>query len=399
MRPLAGVKVLELGMVMQVPLAAQMLADYGADVIKVERPPRGDIIRDLDEVGTARDEMSCYYAAVGRGRRSICLDIKNSQGREILTRLVRECDVLIHNFRPGVMERIGFGPDQVREINPRMIFAMSTSFGAEGPLAGMPGQDMLAQSLSGFAMAGLDEGEKPRLTSVPVIDYAAAVHLTQGILAALFERERSGKGDVVSTSLFDVALSSQVLEIASRSIYSYRTSWTKYAMIFRTSDGWITVLTLFRPNPLQLLCRAFGVDDMSVQPELATASLQRKNAALIQERFDPILAEFSTEACLERLRETDILAAPVLDVEEAVAHEQSHLNGSVWEVDVPGHGRRKLAGTPVRLGRHDLKETRPPVGLGADSENVLDEIGYTADEINAFLGNGVIYQRDEKVNP
>lgn len=383
-------------MVMQVPLAAQMLADYGAEVIKVERPPRGDIIRDLDEVGTARDEMSCYYAAVGRGRKDICIDIKSVQGREVLTRLVRECDVLIHNFRPGVMERIGFGPDRVREINPRMIYAVSTSFGPEGPLAGMPGQDMLAQSLSGFAMAGIGEGEKPRLTSVPVIDYAAAVHLTQGILAALFERERSGLGDVVSTSLFDVALASQVLEIASRSVYGYRTSWTDYAMIFPTADGWITVLTLFRPNPLQLLCRAFGVEDMSIDPKLANASLQRENAALIQDRFGPIIAKFSTDDCLERLRDTDILAAPVLDLEEAIAHEQTHLNRAIWEVEVPGHGRRKLAGTPVRLGRHNLEDTRPPVGLGADSEKVLSEFGYTADEIQALRDNAVIYQRDER---
>lgn len=392
MRPLSGIKVLEIGMVMQVPLAAQMLGDYGAEVTKVERPPDGDIIRNLDEVGTGRGEISCYYAAVGRNKRTICIDIKSAKGRSVLERLIGKSDVLIHNFRPGVMERLGLGPYDALKLNPRLIYAVSTAFGEKGPLADLPGQDMLAQSLSGFALNGVPRGERPRLTSTPVIDYASAVHLTQGILAALFERERSGKGDVVTTSLFDVAVATQVLEISSRSLYGYTTDWLQYAMVFRTSDGWLTVLTLFRPNPLQLLCKAFGVDDMSKDPDLADAALQRMNREMIQDRFGPIVADLTTEECLDRLAGTDILAAPVLDLDDAMKHPQTQQNGVLWQIPVPGHGTRQLAGNPVRLARHPQPAHQPPAALGEMSEEILSEVGLAPDEIASMKAEGIIRQ-------
>jgi crotonobetainyl-CoA:carnitine CoA-transferase CaiB-like acyl-CoA transferase len=394
MRPLTGIKVLELGMVMQVPLAAQMLADLGADVIKVERPPNGDIVRDLDEVATADGGMSCYYSAVGRNKKSVGLDIKSERGREILLRLVRDADVLIHNFRPGVMERIGLGSDTVLGINSRIVYAASTAFGTEGPLAALPGQDMLAQALSGFAMAGVESGAAPRLTSVPVIDYTAAVHLTQAILAALFERERSGKGDVVTTSLYEVAIATQVLEISSKSLYDYETAWAQYAMPFRASDGWLLILTLFRPNPLKLMCEAFGLEDYSARPEFADAALQRKNRRLIEEKFAPIISQHTVADCMERLRRTDILAAPVFDIEQAMNHEQTAVNGTIWTVDVPGLGKSRLAGLPVKFARHELDQNpSPPSALGGDNDAVLSDLGFSQEEIAALRADGVTFDK------
>lgn len=381
MKPLIGIKVLELGMVLQVPLAAQMLGDYGADVIKVERPPDGDLIRNLDEVGTGLGEMSCYYAAIGRNKRTLCVDVKNAKGREILEHLIDKADVLIHNFRPGVMERLGFGPDDVMKRNPRLIYAVSTAFGADGPLSKLPGQDMLAQSLSGLALNGVAPGEPPRLMCTPMVDYAAAASLTQGILAALFERERSGKGDLVTTSLFDVAVAMQILEISSLSMYNYETNWLQYSMVFQTGDGWVTVLTLFRSNPLKLLCEAFDVEDMSTDPELADASLQRENLKKIHERFGPIIAAYTTEECMERLADTDILSAPVMNLKDALEHPQTLKNGVIWDVPVPGHGNVRLAGNPVRLSRHAPYVEHPPSQLGEMSEQILSDFGYAPDEI------------------
>lgn len=393
MKPLEGIKILELGMVMQVPLATQMLADYGAEVIKVERPPEGDILRNLDEVGPSRNEMSCYYAALGRGKKSVGLDIKSDRGREILTKLIKEADVLIQNFRPGVLEKIGFGPEDVLKINSKIVYAISTAYGAEGPLSDMPGQDMLAQSLTGFAMAGVEKGERPRLTSVPIIDYAAAVHLTQAILAALFERERSGKGDIVTTSLYDVALSMQVLEMSSKSLYGYDTAWVQYAMLFKAADGWLTVLMLFRPNPLRLMCDAFGMEDLSQDPDLKDASLQRINRQRIEEHFAPVVARHTVEECMEKLRRTDILAAPVLDIEQAMNHEQTKINGTVWEIDVPGKGASKLAGLPVKFARHDLRQgTTSPSVLGADTNDVLATLGFDGSEIADMRANCVVFE-------
>ena len=379
-----------MGMVLQAPLAGQMLGDYGADVIKIERPPKGDIIRDLDEVGTARDQMSCYYAAVGRNKRTLCVDIKDARGRRILEGLVDRADVLIHNFRPGVMERLGFGPEEVMKRNPRLIYAVATAFGTEGPLAKRPGQDMLAQSLSGFALNGIAPGERPRLNATPSSDYTAGASLCQGILAALYERERSGKGDLVTTSLFDVAVAMQILEISSRAMYGYRTNWLQYSIVFKTKDGWLTVLTLFRPNPLKLLCEAFGVADMSTDPELADASLQRKNLDKVYQRFGPILADLTTDECLEALASTDILCAPVLDLDEAVNHPQTIQNGVIWEVPVPGHGNVRLAGNPVKLARHPPQVSQAPAGLGEMSQEILQEAGYSEGEISDFFSDGVV---------
>lgn len=390
MMPLSEIKVLELGMVLQVPLAGQMLGDYGANVIKVERPPRGDIIRDLDDVGTERGEMSCYYAAVGRNKRSLCLDIKQPEGREVLNKLIDQADVLIHNFRPGAMERLGFGYEDVRKRNPRLVYAVSYAFGERGDLAGMPGQDMLAQSLSGFARNGIGPDERPRLTATPIVDYAAAASLTQGILAALFERERSGQGDLVTTSLFDVAVAMQLLEVSSRSLYDYDTNWLQYSMIFRTRDGWLTVLTLFRDNPLRLLCEAFDVEDMSKDPALADARLQRENLDKVYETFGEVIGQFTTDECMAKLSETGILCAPVLDLDETLDHPQTKENGVVWNVPVPGHGSVRMAGNPVRLARNPAAVTQAPAALGEMSDEVLRDFGYADQEIDALRSRGIV---------
>lgn len=387
---LDGIVVLELGMVMQVPLAAQMLGDFGADVIKIERPAPGDILRTLDTVGRDRGEMSCYYAALCRNKRTLCLDIKEAQGRDALLRLVDRADVLLHNFRPGVMERLGLGFADIHRRNPRLIYAAGSAFGESGPMADLPGQDMLAQSFSGLAMSGVEPGESPRLNNTPAVDYVTAVSLTQGILAALVERQRSGRGQMVSTSLFDVALAMQTLEISSQEIYGYRTSWLRQAMVYRTQDGWLTVLTLFRDNPLQKLCSAFEIEDLSQNPKFATTDLQIQHLREIEKMFVPVFARFKSADCMARLAKVDILCAPVNDVADVVDHPQTIHNGTIWDVPIPGQKAARLAGNPVRLSRTPPKVYRQPTALGADSDGVLASFGFSPEEIQALRGASIV---------
>lgn len=387
---LDGIVVLELGMVMQVPLAAQMLGDFGADVIKIERPAPGDILRTLDTVGRDRGAMSCYYAALCRNKRTLCLDIKEAQGRDALLRLVDRADVLLHNFRPGVMERLGLGFADIHRRNPRLIYAAGSAFGESGPMADLPGQDMLAQSFSGLAMSGLEPGESPRLNNTPAVDYVTAVSLTQGILAALVERQRSGRGQMVSTSLFDVALAMQTLEISSQEIYGYRTSWLRQAMVYRTQDGWLTVLTLFRDNPLQKLCNAFEIEDLSQNPKFATTDLQIQHLREIEKMFVPVFARFKSADCMARLAQVDILCAPVNDVADVVDHPQTIHNGTIWDVPIPGQKTARLAGNPVRLSRTPPKVYRQPTALGADSDDVLASFGFSSEEIQALRGASIV---------
>ena len=387
---LAGTVVVELGMVMQVPLAAQMLGDFGANVIKVERPGTGDILRTLDPVANEAGTMSAYYAALGRNRRTVCLDIKRPEGHEALLRFLDRADVLLHNFRPGVMERLGLGYSDLEPRNPRLVYAGGFAFGDDGPMASFPGQDMLAQSFSGFAMSGHGSDEMPRLANPPLMDYATAVSLTQGIMAALIERERSGRGQAVTTSLFDVAICIQTLELASRTMHRSDTGWVRHSMIFRARDGYIVVLTLFRDNPLKLLCEAFGQADLSREQRFATLELQIANRAEIQAFFAPLFASESSADVMARLGKVDILCSPVNDLSVVIDHPQTRANGTIWEIEIPGHGRTKVAGNPVRLSRTPAVYARAPALLGAHNREVLAEFGFDAAEIEALRVAGVL---------
>ena len=381
---LAGITVIELGMVMQVPLAGQMLADFGATVVKVERPGSGDILRTLDPVANEQSMMSCYYAALCRNKYTVCIDIKQPDGQAALLKLIDQADVLIHNFRPGVMERLGLGYEELAKRNPKLIFAGGYAFGQQGPMSKLPGQDMLAQAFSGFTMSGRDPDEQPKLNNTPLMDYSAALSLTQGILAAVIERGRSGMGQAVSTSLLEVAVGMQTLEIASQTMHGTDTSWLRQSMVFRAKDGWIVVLTLFRDNPLRLLCDAFGVPDMSESEEFRTVELQIASKASIHERFAPLFAQESVAEVTKRLARVDILYSPINRLPDTLSHPQIEANGSIWSIDVPGHGELKVAGSAVKLSRTPATYRRAPAWMGADNEEVLRSFGFSEDEINAL---------------
>lgn len=388
---LEGIKVLELGMVMQVPLAGQMLGDFGANVIKVERLAPGEILRTLDPVANKKGGMSCYYAALGRNKRTLSLDVKSLEGREALLKLIDEADVLLHNFRPGVMERLGFGFEELEKRNPRLIYAVGYAFGESGPMAKMPGQDMLAQAYSGLARSGIADDQPPVLSNTPVIDYMTALSLTQGIMAALIERQNSGRGQKVTTSLLDVAVAVQVLEVSSISMHGQRTSWTKQSMMFQTLDGWLLVLTLFRDNPLQSMCKAFGVPDFSDQPRFSTRDLQVENIREIENRFRQVMANLTTAECVAKLSEQDVLCSPVNTLEAAMESSQVRHNGTVLQVPVPGYGELPLAGNPVKLSRTPTTLSYPPTALGHDGFAVLGEHGFVEAEMLKMKDKGVIH--------
>lgn len=387
---LAGIVVIELGMVMQVPLAGQMLGDFGADVIKVERPGSGDILRTLDPIANQANTMSSYYAALCRNKRTICIDIKQPEGKDVLLCLLDKADVLIHNFRPGVMERLGLDYAELEKRNPRLIYAGGFAFGENGPMSKYPGQDMLSQAFSGFAMSGRDPSAPPQLSNPPLMDYAAAVSLTQGIMAALIERQRSGRGQAVSTSLFSVALGIQTLELASRTMHGKDTSWVRHAMIYRSNDGWVLVLTLFRENPLRLLCDAFGLEDLSDDPKYRGVEAQIVNRDAIHDILAPHFARHTTAEILERLGAVDILCSPVNDLSSVIDHPQTEANEAVWMIDVPNRGKVKVAGNAVRLSRTPATYRDHPAWMGAHNAEVLQAFGFSETEIAALQTKGIL---------
>lgn len=374
---LKGITIIELCEVYQGPLAGQSLADFGARVIKVERPPVGDPLRLGDFYASDRGLMSGYFAAANRNKESICLDLKSEEGRSALRSLVKEADVLLHNYRPGAMERLGFGYEAMAEINPRLVYAAASGFGETGPLAEMAGQDLLIQSITGIASKGTNNASGPNYLNVPLTDYASGMLLVQGVLLALIERNTSGRGQKVSISLFDTAISMQSLEAASILNYGYETRWFDRSLNFamEASDGWVTILGFFRPNPLQLICQALGIADLSEEMALPTDRDQMAKRAEIVERLREPFRAFKRDEIVERLHKAGILAAPVLSYEQALEQPQVSNNGMIRTVPAQGQEDMRVIDHPLRLSRTPHSIRNGPPRLGEHTSQILGSMG------------------------
>ena len=397
MNALEGLLVLDISEIYQGPLTAQILGDFGANVIKIERPGRGALERPLDRYGTAEGLMSCYYTAGNRNKRSITLDLKKPEARQALMRLVKVADVLVHTYRPGAMERFGFGYEDVAKVNPRLIYATSNGFGESGPMVQKGGQDMVAQTLSGLAMLGADDDGKPHLYPPPSIDFASGMILAQGIMIALYERERSGLGQKVSTCLLNTAIATQGLEVSSLLMHGYETHWVNEGLhfVFKTTDGYVTALGFFRENPLQLMCAAMEIEDLTQRPEYANIELQVEKKKEIDDILQAECSKYTTAECLRRFEGQDVICAKPLTLAEALENEQVLHNEMVASVPVPGMGTKKIAGNPLRLSRTPYAIARGPAELGEHTREVLEEFGFSGEEIGALDAAGVFGRKQE----
>lgn len=400
MSALEGLVVLDLTEIYQGPMAAQVLGDFGANVIKIERPGRGDLARPLDRVGAANGLMSCYYSAGNRNKRSLTLDLKKPEARQVLLRLVKTADVFVHTYRPGAMERLGFGYEDLAEINPRLIYATTNGFGETGPMAHKGGQDMVAQSLGGLAMLGAGADGKPRLYPPPSIDFASGMILAQGIMIALYERERSGLGQKVNTCLLNTAIATQSLEVSSLLMHGYETQWVDEGLhfVFKTTDGYVTALGFFRENPLQLMCAAMEIEDLTQRPEYANIELQVRKKQEINDILQAECLKYTTAECLRRLEGEDVICAEPLTLAQALENEQVLHNEMVASIPIPGMGTRKLAANPLRLSRTPHAIDRGPAELGEHSREVLEEFGLTGEEIEALDDAGVFGRKPQETD-
>ena len=389
-QPLSGVRVIDFSQVMLGPCATQMLADYGADVIKIERPGAGDLSRT--SIADDPDGLdNPVFRSLNRNKRSIALDLRKPEGKAVIYDLVREADVAANNFRAGVMERMGFGYEALAKINPRIICAFGSGFGQAGPLAYKGGQDILAQALSGVMRRKCNDDEPLTIYATALCDYTAGMHLVQAILLALLQREKTGRGQQVSVSLFESMLAMQMQEAAMWLQRGRHFSWGAYPLTggFPTSDGAIVLVGAFKSNPLQDICAALDLPDLSADPRFATFKDQMANKSDLQAMFRARFASNTTAHWLERLEAQDLLCAPVLSLAEALSHEQTLANGTVVNLNGADKSLR-VVGTPLAMDPSAFKLRRPPPALGADGEAVLSEIGYSADRIAALREQGVL---------
>ena len=375
--PLEGVRVLDFTQVMMGPCCTQMLGDYGADVIKIERSGMGDLSR----WGIGEDPdggNNPVFTSLNRNKRSLALDLKSEADRAIVRRLVETADVVVNNFRPGVMERMGFGYEELKRINPRLIWAMGTGYGQDGPYVrkGKGGQDVLAQAMTG-AMHRRAGPETPlSIYPTALADYAAGMHLVQGILFALLQRERTGAGQRISVSLYNSMLAMQMQEAAMLLMRGRDLNWAAMPLagVFETTDGAIVMVGAFKENPLREICRALGLDDLSADPRYENLEQQKVHRSELQAIFRETFAGGATAHWVDRLEAVDILCAPVRSLEEALADPQTAYNRMIVESEPTAAGPVRLVGSPIEMSAAPFAIRRPPPRLGEHRGEVIAEI-------------------------
>ena len=370
--PLDGVRVLDFTQVMMGPCCTQMLGDYGADVIKIERVGAGDLSRW--SVGEDPDGgNNPVFASLNRNKRSVALDLKSEADRQAALSLVETADVVVSNFRPGVMERMGFGYDDLRRLNRRIIYAVGTGFGLEGPYVHKGGQDVLAQAMSGAMHRRADPALPLSIYPTALADYSAGMHLVQGILLALLQREKTGEGQRIAVSLYNSMLAMQMQEAAMWMMRGRELNWAAMPLsgVFETADGAIVMVGAFKENPLRDICRALGIDDLSADPRYATLEQQTLHRAELQAIFRDGFAGDTTAHWLARLDEVDILCAPVVTLEDALDDPQTACNRMIVELEPTAGGPVRLVASPIDMSAAPFAVRRAPPALGEHNDEVL----------------------------
>jgi formyl-CoA transferase len=389
--PLDGITVIDFTQVYMGPSCAQLLGDYGADVIKIEKPGTGDLSRSsiVDKDGLDNP----VFLSINRNKRSLVIDTRTPEGRAVVHRLVRDADVVVSNFRAGVMERIGFGYAELREINPRLIWASGTGFGTTGPYSHKGGQDVVTQAYSGV-MWRRESGDTP-LSVYPttLCDYTTGMHLLSGILLALIARNATGEGQQVEVTMYDSMLHLQMQEACMQLNRGYEINWAAMPLCgaFETQDGAVCMVGAFKDNPLRHISAALQLDaDLSEQAEFASPEQQFAHSPELRRIFRERFATNTTDHWVKRLEAEDILCAPVRSLAEALADEQTVINRMIVEMDHPTAGRVRALDAPIRLSGTPHRVRRVPPRLGEHTAEILAEHGYDPVAINDLLQAGVL---------
>ncbi|MBP1179676.1 CaiB/BaiF CoA-transferase family protein [Methylobacterium sp. PvR107] len=392
--PLVGVRVIELAHIMAGPVCGLMLADMGAEVIKVEKLDGDDTRRT---VPPALDGESAAYMMMNRGKRGISLDLKDPDGVAALRRLLKGADVLIENYRGGTMERLGIGYDTLREAFPELVYCSLSGFGRTGPYADRAGFDLVAQGMSGLmSVTGEGPGRPPMKCGPPVTDITAGILAAMGVLAAYSNRLRTGRGQAVDTSLFEAGIThtywqsaiAMATGVAPGPMGSAHPLNAPYEA-FETADGWITIGAANQTNWLRLLT-VIGAETLAEDQRFAHNRDRMANRYALAATLAPIFRAQTSAEWLARLEAGGVPAGPVLDVNAMHRDPQTLAREMVVEVEHPRVGPMKTLGLPVKFSDTPGRVHGPAPLLGEHSRAILAEAGYTAAEIDGLIARGVV---------
>ncbi|WEJ11842.1 CaiB/BaiF CoA transferase family protein [Sinorhizobium prairiense] len=393
---LSGFRVLDCSIAMAGPFAAQRLGDLGADVIKVE-PVTGEWQRHVAAGGAGGNRVNVSFLSLNRNKRSLAVDLKSPEGKEVLLDLVKTADIFLQNYRPGVAKRLGVDYDTLSRINPRLVYVSMSGYGEDGPYIDRPGQDLVLQGMSGAMLSAGREGEAPTAAGQYLVDAITAYNAFEGALAALFHRERTGEGQLVQVNMLDAITTIQMQELSVFTIGQkpQKRSAEPHAHVyirapygaFATSDGFIIVAF----PKLKTLGEVIGEESfLTMDDEVDTWTRRDEIFAKTREK----LKTKSSEEWLARLRAADIWCGPVYGYADLVEDAQIRHNGTFVEYDHPTEGRVKTPGFPIRFSKTPSTVDRGAPIVGQHTREILKDAGYDEARIAALEAAGAIAVED-----
>lgn len=390
--PLAGIKVIELAHVMAGPTCGRMLADMGAEVIKVEKAPGGDEVRYDSMPNEPDDKTSHAFMMLNRNKKSIVINLKTSEGKELLEDLLKDADVVIENYRSDTMDKLGFGWSRIEKDFPRIVYCAISGFGRTGPYASKGGFDLIAQGMSGLmSITGEEGGEAPVKVGPPVTDITSGVLAAMGVVAALFARQSTGKGQFVETSLLEAGV-----------IFTYWHSAMAFAtgtcpgplgsahplgapyQAYQTSDGWITIGGASEAN-WRRLAALTGHETIADDPRFKTNSVRNANREALNEILAPVFKSRTTAEWMERLEQEGVPAGPILSVPEMLKDPQVAARDMVPVLQHPRRGDVPTIGFPVKFSETPAGIRSPAPDLGQHTREIMKDLGYSDDKIDDLI--------------
>lgn len=395
LKPLAGIKVVELAHVMAGPVCGLMLADLGADVIKVERAPHGDSSRE-DDAYTIDGEAASFMM-VNRNKRGIAVDLKSDGGRRVLERLLEGADVLLENYRRDTIEKLGFGYSSLKDRYPRLIYCAISGFGRSGPYADRAGFDLIAQGMSSLmSFTGERVGRPPMKCGAPVTDIVAGILAALGTVSALHQRAATGRGQMVDTSLLEAGI---VLSYWQSAIFlagggvsgpmgSAHPLNAPY-QAFEAADGWLTLGAANQSNWLRLV-EAMEVPELAVDPRFVSNALRLQNRAALEATLNPVFRTRTRDEWMERLRAAGVPAGPILNVEEMLQDQQVLARKMCVSVPHSRAGSVQTLGMPIKFSEAEAGPVTGAPLLGEHTREVLKEHGFSEAEVEGFIADSAV---------
>jgi len=391
MGPLEGLKVLDLTSMVSGPMGAMMLADQGAEVIKVE-PTNGEQLRHM---AAPHNGVNPAFFSCNRGKRSLAVDLKSEEGKEILLKLVQEADVFMQNFRPGAIDRMGFGETDLRKLNKRLIYVSISGFGTEGPYSDSRVYDPVIQALSGATDIQADrETGRPQMFRVIVADKVTAITAAQAVSSALYQREKSGIGQHIQLSMLESMLAFFWPEGMAGLVYGenefdVRKLQGSQDLIYKAKDGYITAGAVSDAE-WGGMCRALKREDLLEDERFSTSAARVSNAGERKQLTGEEISKWDSEEILTRFKEEGVPCAPLLNRMDLMEHEQVLANESIWIEDYEGFGEVRQARPSARFGETPSEIVRPAPKLGEHGQEILTELGYSSSAQSKLIKEGKV---------